>query len=119
MSEQEKLAQVIAAAVAQALAGVQAQAAAPAPDKPKGKRKGKRATGGLVLERKGATFTFTLVQAGIRGGTKDKYSVRIERDGQAHTRGVKTPAGVSVSEHFTAPRLDFLTGITKKYFVQA
>ena len=118
MSEQEakRLAEAIAAAVAVAL-GTGTDTGTP--EKPKTKRKGKHASGGLVLERKGTKFTFTLVQAGIRGGTKDKYSVRIERDGQAHTRGAKTPAGVSVSEHFTAPRLDFLTGITKKYFVQA
>lgn len=117
MSEQEKLAQVIAAAIAQALAGVQAQAAAPAPDKPKGKRKGKPAPAGTgTLERGGAKFTFTLVQAGIRGGAYDKYSVRVERNGRSHERGWKIPAGVSVSEYATAKRLDLIAGLTAKYF---
>lgn len=122
MSEQERMAQVIAQAIAQALAGVQAQADAPAPDKPKSKRKGKRASaspapaGTGTLERGGAKFTFTLVQAGIRGGAYDKYSVRVERNGRSHERGWKIPAGVSVSEYATAKRLDLIAGLTAKYF---
>lgn len=117
VSEQEKLAQVIAQAIAQALATAQAQTAAPAPDKPKGKRKGKPAPVGTgTLERGGAKFTFTLVQAGIRGGAYDKYSVRVERNGRTHDRGWKIPAGVSVQEYATAKRLDLIAGLTAKYF---
>jgi len=109
---------MIAAAVAEALAA-QAQAQTGTPEKPKSKRKGKRAatsTGTGVLERGGAKFTFTLVQAGIRGGAYDKYSVRVERGGRTHDRGWKIPAGTSVKEYATGKRLDLIAGLTAKYF---
>ena len=110
MSEQE-LARVIAAAVKAALAAEGTDTGTP--EKPK-KRKGAKGAG--VLERKGAKFTFTLVAAGIRGGTHDKYLVKVERNGRAHERGWKIPAGVSVQEYATAKRLDLIAGLTAKYF---
>lgn len=111
-AEQKALAQAIAAAVKAALAEQATGAGTGTPEKPKSKRKA--ASGGL--ERGGAKFTFTLVQAGIRGGAYDKYSVRVERNGRTHERGWKIPAGTSVQEYATGKRLDLIAGLTAKYF---
>ncbi|CAB4177634.1 hypothetical protein UFOVP1344_36 [uncultured Caudovirales phage] len=109
MTEKQK--REIAAIVAEILAGTQAPAAEP---KAAPAKKQKARAGGI--SHKGAKFTFTLVQAGIRGGAFDKYSVRVERDGKSHERGWKLPAGTPVSEYATGKRLDLIAGLTAKYF---
>lgn len=99
----------IAKIVAEVLAG---SAPAPVADKPKATAKASANT----FTRKGAKFVFTLTAAGIRGGTQDKYTVRVERDGKSHSRGWKMPAGTVVADYVTGGRLDLIAGLTAKYF---
>ena len=116
MSKQQALAKMIAAAVAEALAA-QAQTAAPTPEKPKSKRKGKRSeargcswTSDTRATRGEFKFEFTLVQAGIRGGAYDKYSVVITNGSGASVEArPRIAAGMTPRERYaTAGSLDAL-----------
>ena len=108
--------QAIARAVAQALAGVEAKPAKAKKPRATAKPKPVVAVAGNKFTRGATTFTFTLTQAGIRGGAYDKYLVRVERDGKSHERGWKVGAGVSLTEYATAKHLDLIAGLTAKYF---
>jgi hypothetical protein len=111
MTEAERSA-MVAQIIAAVLAGV-----APAPvAEPKATPAKKGKASANTFTRKGAKFVFTLTAAGIRGGTQDKYPVRVERDGKSHSRGWKMPAGTSVAEYATGKRLDLIAGLTAKYF---
>jgi hypothetical protein len=106
----------LASAIAQALAGVEAKPAKPRKAKASAKPKPVVAVATNKFTRGATTFTFTLTQAGIRGGAYDKYLVRVERDGKSHERGWKVGAGVSLTEYATAKHLDLIAGLTAKYF---
>lgn len=115
-----KVRALVAKAVAEALAGVSKPAS-------KGKaRKAKSAspvrgsvwTSATEVQRGEYKFVFTLVQAGIRNGAYDKYSVAITRttDGASIEARPKIVAGMSLRDRYTTAALDALVGFRAKKF---
>jgi hypothetical protein len=119
---EKQMREIVAAAVAEALA----RASAPARGKGKGKAKAKASApvrgSAWVSEREvhrgEYKFVFTLVQAGIRNGAYDKYSVAITRttDGATIEARPRVAAGMSLRERYTTGALDALVGYRTKKF---
>lgn len=114
----------VQALVAEAVAAALAQASKPASKGKARKAKASAPVRGSVwvsereVHRGEYKFVFTLVQAGIRNGAYDKYSVAITRttDGATIEARPKVAAGMSLRERYTTGALDALVGFRAKKF---
>ena len=109
---------LVAKAVAEALAGASKPASKGKSRKSAAPVRGSVWTSASEVQRGEYKFVFTLVQAGIRNGAYDKYSVAITRttDGASIEARPKIVAGMSLRDRYTTAALDALVGFRAKKF---